>query len=333
MRITRDLLLKIAEDTVVERAKADANIIGAFLHGSLLSNDPLIGGATDIDLTFIYEDIEERREFIRMSDEIHLDIGHHPKAKYADGRGLREIAWEGSTIYHCKILYDPKHFLDFTQANVRGLFDRPESVLQRALPFLEKARRTWLRFNSQQVDPNVSDVNEYLDSLDDAANAVALLNGPPLTERRFLHDYRSRTESLGQPGLAIGLISLLGGNEINGETIQNWLPSWEAAYDAAAEVIGAHGHIHPYRKPYYLRAISAILESDTPAASLWTLLRIWTDAVSLLGDRNHHRNKWVAAFDEIYFLGEHFQTRLAGLDAYLDTVEEMFEEWQAERGI
>ncbi|MCH7663677.1 MAG: hypothetical protein IH859_07395 [Chloroflexi bacterium] len=170
MRITRDMLLKIADDTVAERTKADPGILSVYLHGALLGQEPLMGGTADIDLTFVYAEGDKRREIVRLTDEVHLDISHHPQSMYADGRTLREMAWEGSAVYHCKILHDPKHFFDFTQANVRGMFERPETVIKRAQPCLETARRAWLRFNSRTLKANAGTIGEYLEALEKTAN-------------------------------------------------------------------------------------------------------------------------------------------------------------------
>ena len=329
MRITRDMLLKIAADTVAERTTADPGILSAYMHGSLLGQAPLLGGTADIDLTFVYPDGEARREIVRLTDEVHLDIWRHPQSMYADGRTLREMAWEGSTLYHCKILYDPKHFLDFTQANVRGQFDRADTVMRRAQPWLETARRAWLRFNSRKVEANPATIGEYLQALEKTANAIASLSGPPMTTRRFLLDFPARAEAAGQPGLAVGLVGLLGGNELEVDTMRGWLLSWEAAYDAAE----GDGDLHSHRKQYYLRAMAAMVAGDTPQAALWPLLRTWTKAVGMLGGTGAHTRAWMAACDQLDLLGEHFEAKLAGLDAYLDTVEELFEDWRRERGV
>ena len=47
MRITKDMLLNIAQDTVTKRVQEDPSIMAAYLHGSILSEEPLLGGTTD----------------------------------------------------------------------------------------------------------------------------------------------------------------------------------------------------------------------------------------------------------------------------------------------
>ncbi len=51
---------------------------------------------------------------------------------------------------------------------------------------------------------------KYLKAVNHAANAIAVLNGAPLAERRFLLQFPARAEAAGRPGLAAGLLSLLG---------------------------------------------------------------------------------------------------------------------------
>ena len=49
MRITRDSLLRIVQDTVAQRTRADRSLLAIYLCGSLLEEDFLLGGTTDLD--------------------------------------------------------------------------------------------------------------------------------------------------------------------------------------------------------------------------------------------------------------------------------------------
>ena len=44
MRITREMLLKSARDTVTVRIKTEKDLVAAYLVGSVLGEDPLLGG-------------------------------------------------------------------------------------------------------------------------------------------------------------------------------------------------------------------------------------------------------------------------------------------------
>ena len=156
MRITRETLLKLARDTVTQRARADRGIVSAYLHGSLLEEEPLLGGTADIDLFIVHNDSSQvEREIVRITDEVILDITHHPRNVYRQTKELRLHPWLGPTIFGCKILYDPQHFMDFTQAGVRGQFNRADQVLGRARPQVEHARQMWMDFDTNPPAPGL----------------------------------------------------------------------------------------------------------------------------------------------------------------------------------
>ena len=174
MRITLETLLKIAKDTANDRARSDRSLLAIYLQGSLLGGQPLLGNSADIDLYLVHNDaVAIEREIIRLTDEVHLDIAHHASALYRQPRKLRLHAWLGPNLYGCKILYDPQHFLDFSQASVRGQFFHPDNVLGRVRPLVEHARQIWTAFHETESVLGAEDVLRYLRALEHAANAVA----------------------------------------------------------------------------------------------------------------------------------------------------------------
>ncbi len=332
MRITKAILLKLANDTVARRSREDRGLLAAYLQGSLLRDAFLLGGTTDIDLFFIYnEDPPVEREIVRITDDIHLDITHYPRKVYRDTRELRLHPWLGPGVYGCKILYDPQHIMDFTQASVRGQFFRPEHVLSRARAQAERARQIWLSFHLEHNEPEPQDIAAYLRAVAHAANAIASLNGPPLTERRLLIDFPARAEAVGRPGLYPGLLGLLGAPAVDGDTLRAWLSGWRTTYEA---LLPEHAppRLHPHRLQYYLRAFDAILEGARPLDALWPLLRTWMQAILSPHTDTPQRDAWQAAFTRLGFLGGAFFERIAALDAFLDMVEETLEVWAHEHG-
>jgi hypothetical protein len=332
MRITPGTLHKIARDTVAKRVRTDRDLLSAYLHGSLLADDPLLGGTADIDMVFIHDDgVIVEREIQRLTDDVHLDIAHHQRSDYRRARNLRVHPWIGPTIFSCRILYDPHHFMDFTQASVRGQFNRPDYVLERSRNQAEHARQMWVSLDGLTGEPGVGDVALYLRALEHVANALASLSGPPLTERRFLLQFPARAEALGHPGLYPGLLGLLGAPNVYASTLPEWLPGWKAAYQAIpADTVPAR--LHPARCPYYYRAFEKILEGERPQDVLWPLLRTWTGAVQLLPESSGAIARWQEVLSQLGLYGDGFQERIAALDAYLDTVEEVMEVWARERG-
>jgi hypothetical protein len=332
MRITPEVLLKLAKDTVSNRARSERNLLAAYLQGSLLGEQPLLGNTADIDLCFIHNDeVAVEREIVRLTDEVHLDIAHHPHTLYRQPRKLRLHPWLGPNLYGCKILHDPQHFLDFTQASIRGQFFHPDNVLGRVRPQLEHARQIWMGFHETGVASGPGDALHYLRALEHAANAVAGLSGPPLTERRFLIGFSGRAEAVRRPGLYAGLLGLLGAPAVDAETLHGWLPAWRAMYTALT-ADQAPARLHSSRLPYYERAIEAILGAERPLDALWPLWHTWSLAANLLPAGSPQREAWNLAGERLGLLGAAFIERVTALDAYLDTVEEMLDAWARENG-
>jgi len=333
MRITPALLLKIARDTVAQRTRSDHGLLSIYLHGSLLEDDPLLGGTADIDLVFIHdEEYSVEREIQRLTDEVHLDIAHHARSDYRWARSLRLHPWLGPTIINCKLLYDPQHFMDFTQASVRGQFNQPDNVLGRARGQADHARQMWFSLHDLTGEPGLAEINLYLQAIEHAVNAVASLSGPPLTERRFLLRFPARAEAIGRPGLYPGLLGLLGGPNVDGQTLSAWLPAWQTAYQAipAAQ---APPRLHPVRCAYYKRAFEKILGGNHPHDALWPLLRSWAQVMLFLPASGIQHQEWAEAFQRLGLQGEGFTQRVAALDAYLDTVEEILDDSARAAGV
>jgi hypothetical protein len=333
MRITPELLNKVARDTVSQRTRSNRDIIAVYLIGSLLSKEPLLGGTTDIDLVFIHNaDIENQREIIRLTEEVHLDIAHHPRQLYHQTRELRLHPWMGPNIYGCRILYDPQHFMDFTVASVSGQFFQPENILIRSKTLSENSRQIWLSYQLERPEGHPGENALYLEAVENAANAIAILQGAPLPERRLLLDFPDRAKALGRPGLYKGLMGLLGAPNTDKEKIRSWMQNWSTCLTEIPEDKRPN-RLHSHRIPYYHKAFEAVLASDEPIACLWPFLLTWNRAVSFHSDDSPHLKYWWEAVEKLGLVGDGLQERLAALDAFLDQVEEITEEWAHSYGI
>jgi len=335
MRINRGALLKIARDTVDRRTRKDHTILSAYLCGSVLGDDCVFGGAADIDLTFIHTgEVAEAREIVRLTDEVHLDIAHYEQKEFRQPRALRLHPWLGPTIFTCQILFDPQHFMDFTQASVRGQFFRADYVLGRARQQADHAREIWFGFYSappEEVSPE--EIARYLRAIEHAANAVASLNGPPLTERRFLLRFPERAEAVGHPGLYPGLLGMLGAPNVSLEHLSSWLDDWQAALQAIPSQ-HSPARLHVHRIPYYRKALEYILHSGQPQAVLWPLLRTWTAARSLLpAVEAEAPDGWLEACRVLGLSSEKFHERIQALDSFLDLVDDVLDEWARANGV
>ncbi len=325
MRITRDLLLRLAKENTEERAFNTESIIAAYLSGSLLSEEPLLGGTTDIDLVFVHNIPPALpREIKALSPDIHLDIHHRYEKDYDPPRALRSNPWLGNELYAPILLYETKHFFEFHQASLRAGFDEPKNVLKRAYKLLGHARKIWMDLQFNATDATPATILDYLEALHSAANAIAELTGDPLAERRLLLDFPPLAETIARPEFARGLLGLLGGTEIAPASLSEWLPAWENFYTFASEATGTDIRIHNARQAYYKNAIIEMLKDENPLAALYPLLLTWTLSAKSLPE--NQISAWENACMLLKFGGEHFESRLTGLDQYLDNIEEMLEE-------
>jgi hypothetical protein len=332
MRITRQALLRIAQDSVAQRVRADRGIIAVYLSGSLLEGEFLLGGATDIDLFIINTSpILTKREIVPLTEDVHLDIAYHAHRDFIQTRNLRVDPWLGPTLNNCKILHDPQHFLDFTQASVRGQFDRADHVLARSQGMLSKARDIWRTFYLQPTVSNPQEFLDYLEAVRCAANSVALLSGPPLTDRRFLLRFPKRAEAIGRSGLYHGLLGLLGAPFLDMAHLDDWMEAWNAAYTAEPAQNPQTAN-HPARRCYYLHSFEFITASQTPQAVLLPLLQTWATSIQSLSTDAGERQTWEETMHHLQLMGEEFEEKVNALDAYLDQIEETIEEWARKNG-
>jgi hypothetical protein len=329
MRITRETLLKTAHDTATQRARASRDILCIYLTGSLTTEQPLLGGVTDIDLIMVHSsEPAVEREVVRLTDEVSLDIAHYSQRIYQRPRQLRTNAWIGSFLAEDPLqLYDVAHWFEFTQASAAAQFHEPENVIARARPLAESARQGWLALEG--VPASNQRLRSYLNIVEQAGNAIACLSGPPLTERRFLLGLPARASAIGRPGLADGLADLFSPQEAL--TPAGWSElnqAWQNALNAAAAMPEPPARLLPARRLYYERAAAA-LQDEQPAAALWILLRTWSLAV-LAGIPDAG---WQAACRLLELDDAHFERRLSALDGYLDGVEEAQDEYVQKNGI
>jgi hypothetical protein len=335
MRVTRESLLRIAKETAQERAYNDTDIAAAYLTGSLLNVDPMLGGTADIDIVFVHKTKPKQfREFVKLTPDFHLDISRRMKDEFKSPRELRADPWLGYEMYDPILLYEREKFFDFVQASLRAGFDfeQPPLMLQRCRKMLSHGRGIWMDLT--EVDENAvgpKEVRKYMKSLFHALNAVAEISGPPIQERRLLLEFPARAEAAGKPEMTGAAFGLLGSTRVDVEKVKLWLSDWKSAYTLASEKPGVDSRIHPARLNYYEKAIKAMLEGAVPFAALWPLLNTWTSAAEVLeGD---HFNFWRSAVGELGLLGADFAQKVDGLDHFIDDIEIIFEDIARENGL
>ena len=336
MRVTRESLIRIAKETAQERAYNDRDIIAAYLTGSLVSNelDPMLGGTTDIDIIFVHTaEPKHRREFVRLTPDFHVDIGHRAKAEFKRPRELRLDPWLGWEMYDPMLLFEREKFFEFVQAGLRAGFEfnAPAPALHRSRLLLSQARQTWreLLGIGDMVTPQ--DVLRYMKSLYQAVNAVAELSGPPLHERRLLLEFPARAEAAQRPGMTAGIYGLLGASNLDVPTMNAWLPEWKSAFESATESSRVDQSIHQLRVSYYEKAIQAMLAGDNPRAALWSILQTWTLAAEVLPD--NALDAWLSVCGQLGLTVLGIEEHVDGLDHFLDEVEGLLDELSTQHGL
>ena len=333
MRVTRDSLLRIAKETVQERAYNDPDILAAYLTGSLRTQDPMLGGTADIDLIFVHKTPPmKKREFVKLTPDFHIDIARRAKDEFNSPREMRGDPWLGYEMYDPILLYEREKFFDFVQASLRAgfEFEQPPLTLQRCQTLLAHGRGIWMDLSEFNGAASPKEIRRYMKSLFHAVNAIAELNGPPIWDRRLLLDFPARAEAAQKPGMVAAVYGLLGANHVDADKVKSWLPDWKSAFQIASETPGVDSRIHPTRLNYYEKSIKAMLDGETPLSALWALLYTWTFSAEVLSGDN--LKFWQDACSALGLL-DGFEERVQGLDHFLDEVEITFEEIAKENGL
>ena len=335
MRITRELLHKIARDTVKARKRSEPDILAAYLIGSVLTEEPLLGGTTDIDLVLVHKyQVPVERETVAVTREVSLDILHKRKDDFDHHRTLRQDPWLGYPLtYNHILLADTDHWLEFIQAGVTAEFHRSDNVMVRVRGMLNEAREGWFALNRTVFSTHEAWLQQYLAVLTSAANAVTGLIGPPLTTRRFLLIFTEQIETLGVPKLQAGLYGLLGiGKEVE-KKLSKWTDAFQTDLSQLSETPSLPVRLAPCRHGYYLDAIRAMGDSGEAEAALWPLLEVWLAVRQAIPHPDESLKAWNDCLQTLHLVEEHQSQKTAALDSFLDTVEQVIEDWNDLYGI
>ncbi|PWH12472.1 MAG: hypothetical protein DDG60_13195 [Anaerolineae bacterium] len=329
MRITRDTLLKLARDFTEKRLTPDRNVTAVFLVGSVRPEDAALPATLDIDLLVIHNGEPPRtREIVKISNEIHLDISYENIKDYAQPRELRGDPWRGWSMWDPLLLHQKGRFFEYTQSIVRAQFDEPENVLKRCRAFAAPARAAW---NEMLFNPPSASPLKLLSATANAANALATLVGPPLTERNLLANFPSRAETLGLPDLTGKLLQVITAT-FDVQHIRDLLPQWQDCFLAAAQA-PFDLRIHPARLSYYKTAIENQINGNFPATAFWLLLYTWALSSTSGFASTENEQAWQHFLSQTGLNSTHITDRLEALDAFLDTVEETLEQVALENGL
>jgi hypothetical protein len=334
MRITKESILRLARDMAAIRANEDRSIVCIYLTGSMVTDDPFIGGSTDVDLFFVHAgEPVVSREVRYLNDDFTLDIAHIDQARFQQPRHLRANAWLGPFL--CakpKVLYDTQHWFEFTEASVAAQFYRPEYALERARPLAAAARQTWMKFHLNRLEPTPVNVLAYLQALEKAANSLSLLSGPPLVMRRFFTVLPSRLEKAGKTELLSDIQSFILPKTLTDIEWTQWVSAWEPVFQETAELVDTPASLSFPRKNYYVKAVNA-LSDESPASAAWVMLNCWTRSAAALDPLSTSLQAWQGACREFLNISDSFSPVMEKLDSLLDSIEETLDRFASENGL
>jgi hypothetical protein len=335
MRITKNLLLKFAKDTVNQRKRSEPDLHAAYLMGSLLEDDPLLGGTTDIDLVLVHKYLAPtKRETTALTPEVSLDIYHKVQDEYVQLREFRQDPWMGYPLTNNHILlFDTAHWLEYAQSCVTADFHRTDNVLARVTVFLNSARDGWRDLNEITPNNHLAWLAQYLDTLEMGANAIAGLIGPPLTTRRFMITLKQRLETLGVPEVWAGFYGLLGCANIQDVSVEDWVNAFEQDLIELVESSTSPEHLSAPRHAYYVQGIRALANGDDPTSTVWPMLRTWLDVHLSLPEASSRIESWDSFLAALKLTDETSEIKTEALDAYLDSLEVLIESWAHTYGV
>lgn len=335
MRITRELLHKFAQQTVNARLRSEPDIHAAYMMGSLIEDEPLLGGTTDIDLVFVHKyQASTARECLPLTPEVSLDIFHKVREDYTDHRSFRQDPWMGYPLTHYNIiLHDSDHWLEFIQSSVNAEFHRPKNVLARVHKFSSAARDNWFSLFQQPSQTHENWLDRYLEILSQAANSVSGLISQPLTTRRFIKTFQSRVEALGVSKVLAGFYGLIGFTSEQPENFEDWINALQEDLSFLSEKQNPPVHLLPCRHNYYISGITALSDSDSPGHAIWPLLRTWLDVQLAAKGTSPNNSLWKDCLSSLKLSEEHTEDKSNALDAYLDSIEIVIESWEDTYGL
>lgn len=328
MIITQERLVALAQESV-ERLAGREPILAAYLIGSVVGSEPVLGGTADIDIVVIEPSAPlVDRQVQSLSPDVHLDIVFHDRELYSKPRRLRRHPWLGPALWRQQRLYDPKHFFDWAQAGAAAQFQRAENVIARATALLDHARRLKPEIRGARW------LHPYMLATMNGLNAVVSLSGLPVSGRRLVTKAREQLVPLGQSDLHDAFLGLIDAIDPADWQLSEWFQAWSSAFEAQEEY--RTPDLSEPRRAYYLRGYQALAEQGQASAVIWPLVKTWVEILDNIpeGDnRSQHDEQLQPALHRLRLTEEFQSARASQLESYLDRVELTIEAWARERGV
>jgi hypothetical protein len=332
LAIERSTLIKIAKDTALQRMAARPTLISAYLTGSVAAGEPLLGGATDIDLILIDMAEPLNREVVRLTDQVALDIEYRPQRDYEHPKNLRTHPWRGPELAEPLFVHDPRHFFELAQSSARGQFHRPDHVAARARAFVRMARgelHIGLLPGSEPAEPVT--LENFCRALLYSANAAISLTGFPGAGRRLLIKLEAAAQKLARADAYDDFLAVFGGPALDSAQAQLLLADWSAAFRAGQSEMDEL--IHPARRTIYERGFTAQIEADRAGEMLWLMLYTGQAAMRNIPTDSPHAASWTTFRERLCLANpEEYRERVAAARSYLEMVDALVEGWAESNG-
>jgi hypothetical protein len=160
----------------------------------------------------------------------------------------------------------------------------------------------------------------FLNALEAAVNAVALLSGPPLPTRRLGMEFADRAAEVNAAGISLAFDHLLGSINLTLETVQDWIQDWLIAIAVLKKTPDADPFLAEEHQ-YYKSAFDQFLANHDPSAVVWPLVVTWTRIINSLPDQSQLQIPWIKALTGLGFAGQDYIVKLEALDSFLEMCE------------
>lgn len=327
MIITPERLIDLAKQDVEKRAR-NHNVRCAFVVGSAVRGDPLLGGAADVDVIVIHRDLPLRDRIIeRLSQDVHLDLYQYGAEQIDPPRELRLQPLLGPAVAAGERIYDPEHYFDWLQAGVRAHFHRPDQQLARARAWLDQARAAAGRL----PDDDIAWTQAFARAAFTGANAGAVLADGPVAGRRAALILRQRFAAAERSDLFADFLELLGINQAAGWDLSRWLSGWAKAYDAAL-ARKSELTLSQVRRDYFLRGFQALADAEQAPAVLLPLLVTWQLPQDQANPDDAAQSAWIELQQATGLQLERRDDKARQLEQYFDQLEIYLEHWGETHG-
>jgi hypothetical protein len=197
---------------------------------------------------------------------------------------------------------------------------------------LDKARENWFSLIQTSSLTHLEWMHQYLSTLSLTANAVIGLISPPLTTRRFMIDLQDQTSALGAPKLYLGFKHLVGLSDEVTFQFDEWLPALEKDFEKLLSDAEVPVHLSPCRKDYYFKAIQSLAESGQPEYVIWPMLQLWLDIQLVSAKTLPSGDVYNDFLTSLHMTEKDISQKEEALDAFLDNIELLIEDWSKNYG-